>query len=487
MRTHDRGVLRPGRLRIFALSCLGMLLASCAGLPPALLTPSAAVLPSRAPSAPTLPTEGTTATIGATSASSPSPTYDVSSISTWAPSPPEDCPPIQSDAVLSVESERRLSEPVEQYLNDGGSPEQLLPRLKEHAEEVSPSVVLQDLTNDGVPEVVVRAYESLVFGCQDGAFVLLLKAGSEVVESTPSPWLDKVADMNANGMPDLVLAYEFYGAGADTTLSVEIYEWDGVAFQSLIAKEVIQPPLAQNGYGGQGVAYMRNGQPTLKDVDGNGTIELVMDGYAGGGLDALLNGGPDRSEFDVWMWNGVELIFQDVGFSAPAYRFEAVQDGDNASLVGAYDEAVSAYQAAIEDETLQGWNPARLGFDTLVGEGTPVPTFPPDDPNERPRLEACARFRMMLIELVLGQRDRAEEQLGILERDFAGQPSASPFVELSRIVWQGYRESQDMGAACSLASDYASSHPNEVLGPLGGNYYGFLNRDYEADDICPFH
>jgi hypothetical protein len=386
-----------------------------------------------------------------------------------------------------VEHEQRLAEPVEQYLNDGGSPGQLLPLLEEQVLDVAASVVWQDLTHDGMPEVVVRAYESLVFGCKDGQFILMLKAGSEVGEAMPASWFDQIADMNANGMPDLVLAYEFSGAGADTTLSVEIYEWDGLTFQSLIAKEVSEPPLAQNGYGDRGVANMRNGELTLTDVDANGTIELVMEGYVGGGLDAELNGGPQRSERDVWMWNGVEFVLQDASFEAPLYRYEAVQDGDGASLMSDYDKAMLAYQAAIEDETLLGWNPARLGFDPLVGEGTPVPIFPPDDPNERPRLEAYARFRMLLIELVRGRLDRAEDQLRILERDIDHESSAYPFVELSQMAWQAYQESEDIGVACSVAIDYGSSHPQDVLVPLGGTYYGWTNRDYEPEDICPFH
>jgi hypothetical protein len=385
-----------------------------------------------------------------------------------------------------VEYQQRLAEPVALYLNGGGSPEQLLSLLEAQSEDVPLSVVLRDLTNDGIPEVVVRAYESLVFVCQDGDFVLLLEGGRELGGSLPSPWLDEIADMNANGMPDLALAYEFSGAGADSTLSVEIYEWDGVAFRSLMTKEQREPPLAGAGYGYVGVAKMWNGEMALEDVDGNGTIELVMDGGLVGDIDALLDGGPQRSEIIVWMWNGIEFILQDFRFSEPVYRFEAVQDGDDASLMGDYDEARSAYRAAIEDDALQGWNPARLGFDPLVGAGTPEPTFPPDDPDEQPRLEAYARFRMMLVELLRGRVDMAENQVQILEERLAGRPAASPFVELARVAWQSYLDSQDIGVACSSAVAYATSHAEEIVAPLGTAYYGWLNRDRKPADICPF-
>jgi hypothetical protein len=385
-----------------------------------------------------------------------------------------------------VASEYRLAEPVGQFLNEGGSPALLLQLLQEQVFTVAPSVVSQDLTNDDIPEVIVRAYESLVFGCQNGRVILLLKAGREVEESVPAPWFDRIADVNANGMPDLVLAYEFLGAH-DSTLSVEIYEWDGVAFRTLIAKERTDVPFARNGYGERGVASMWNGNLELVDVDGNGTIEVVMEGGVGGGLDASLNGGPQRSERHVWMWNGTEFILQNVSFSAPSYRYQAIQDGDDASLVGDFDGAMSFYQAAIEDDDLQGWNPARLGFDSFVGEGTPVPTFPPVDPNERPRLEAYGRFRILLIELLRGRLDRAEDQLRDLRGGFDQQSFAYPFVEMSEIAWQAYLDSEDMAPACSLVIDYVSSHAEEVLVPLGSTYYGWLNRDYEPEDICPFH
>jgi hypothetical protein len=187
------------------------------------------------------------------------------------------------------------------------------------------------------------------------------------------------------------------------------------------------------------------------------------------------------------MWNGIEFILQNVSFSAPSYRFQAIQDGDDASLVGDFDRAMSFYQAAIEDDDLQGWNPARLGFESLVGERTPVPTFPPADPNERPRLEAYGRFRILLIELLRGRLVSAEDQLRILKGGFDRPSFTYPFVELSEIAWQAYFDSEHMGVACSLVIDFASSHQDEILVPLGSTYYGWLNRDYEPEDICPFH
>ena len=383
-------------------------------------------------------------------------------------------------------SEYRLEEPVGQFLNDGGSPGRLPQLLGEQGFTVAPSVVLQDLTNDGVPEVLVRAYESLVFACENGRFINRLPPSLQVGESVPAPWSDRIADMNANGMPDLVLAHEFWGAH-NYTLSVEIYEWDGATFRTLIADERTDAPFARNGYGERGVAAMYNGNLALVDVDANGTIELLLEGGLEGGLDAQLNGGPQRSERHIWMWNGLEFILQDVSFSPATYRYQAIQDGDDASLVGDFDGAMSSYKAAIEDADLEGWNPAWLGLDSLVGEGTPAPTFPPADPDERPRLEAYARFRMLLIELARGRLDEAENQLRILKAGFGQDSSAYPFVELSEIVWDAHLDTQGMGRACSLAIDYASAHEEQVLAPLGSTYYGFLNRDYDPQDICPFH
>jgi hypothetical protein len=34
--------------------------------------------------------------------------------------------------------------------------------------------------------------------------------------------------------------------------------------------------------------------------------------------------------------------------------------------------------------------------------------------------------------------------------------------------------------------DYALRHANEVLIPLGSSTYGYWNREYRPEDICPF-
>ena len=241
---------------------------------------------------------------------------------------------------------------------------------------IEPSVTLADLTNDGVPEVVVRAYESLVFMCQDGAFMLRLSAEGASGDM-PAPGGDKIADLNANGMPELVLADEFWGMH-DYTLMVKIYEWNGAEFQSLIPKEQSRAPSARNGYGELGYAAMWDGHFELVDVDGNGTTELVIEGGVGGGLDALLNGGPQRSERNTWMWNGTQFIFTDVSFSAPEYRFQAIQDGDDASLTGEFDRAIRAYRASIEDDHLNGWNPRQAWFRPTCSARNPRSCTPSD-------------------------------------------------------------------------------------------------------------
>ena len=61
-----------------------------------------------------------------------------------------------------------------------------------------------------------------------------------------------------------------------------------------------------------------------------------------------------------------------------------------------------------------------------------------------------------------------------------------PYAQLATAFWEEYAASADVAAACAQAVEYASAHADEILTPLGSAFYGYSNRDYAAQDVCPF-
>lgn len=173
---------------------------------------------------------------------------------------------------------------IRQFLNDGGSVANLEKVLNWHksiqhgyASGSQSSLVLhQDLTGDSVPDVLIMSKSSFryypphtsltFFSCSDGRYEggsLLSIEGDIDCCSDQGPW--SMQDMNGNGLPEIILSY----LESNTGLHIQILEWDGHQMISLIEN----PGNAIHLAPGDG---QLGGDGRLADVDGNGTLELLV-------------------------------------------------------------------------------------------------------------------------------------------------------------------------------------------------------------------
>src|SRR5262245_3692473 len=94
----------------------------------------------------------------------------------------------------------------------------------------------------------------------------------------------------------------------------------------------------------------------LRDLDGDGIAELIWTGEVSpewhGDYWAFY---PQRLATHVFRWDGVNYTAQLVEYSAPQFRFQAVQDGDMYSKAGFYEKALESYQLAITSDRLKWW------------------------------------------------------------------------------------------------------------------------------------
>ncbi len=333
-------------------------------------------------------------------------------------------------------------------------------------------VLKVDVTGDGVPEVLVDAYDNqqetpqrfFIFGCQAGAYRALATLTSR--DSGQRYDFPLIEDMNRDGLPEIVVAYRS-GRAPNVYLTVLIFEWDGHDFTNLMAAD----------------DTLVNATYEVRDVDHDGTLGLVMSGGQMVSPDGSLIP-PTRETVQTWAWNRQKFVRTSVeeGFAAPVYRFQAVREGDAAARAGELGLALALYDQAIMDETLLPWNPAWLQM-AVAGLGTPAAPSP--DPEERPRLETYTRYRIGVTYAVQGFTQEAEVEFTLLQNSVPS-PSGRPYAQLAEAFWQEYRIRQDIGAACSRAIEYARAHPDEILVPLGSRFYGSSYPDYAPEDICPF-
>ncbi len=372
------------------------------------------------------------------------------------------------------------------YLNNVGSATGLQAALSDlalldGAWIARPQVETIDVTGNKLPDVVVELtfYEEgqysegalIVFMCQDGQFVsqILGSFAGQVLSSNDPDGIRAVRDMNMDGIPEIVHSYiSIAGTHAYFIREFHIFAWDGQKFVDYIE---VDPEGS--------VAYADSGDGVIRDTDGDGTLELVL---AMAISEAYPDLGPQRARSDIWAWNGYTFTLNRWEYTAPEFRIHAIWDGDDASIFGDHDKALAFYQQAVFDEELFGWSQGRLWPDREYG-GSPTPT---SDPDERPRLNAYGRYRILLLHAVRGFHAEAQIVYDTLQEKFPEGAVGHPYAELATIFWDEYNESRDVGLACDMAANYAADHSYEILTFLGRDFYGAGQREYDPEDICPF-
>ena len=416
-------------------------------------------------------------------------------IPTSSPTPrgPVVCPPPGRGTQLSADDD-----PIEfeaqmlDFLNAGGSPRDLesqlndlVPESDDAAQPVRAQLTEVDLTGDGVHELLWQLevpgdawrQSILVFGCGTTQYELLFEDGGLVIE--PVDWMRVMAvgDLNADGRVELAYREGHYGASVNYVELFSIIAWDGAMFRQLILSE--DCPNCSSAMGGNAGEH----ESRFDDVDGDGIQELLIRWGIGSGY-SLCGAGPLRELTDIWRWDDQHYVLEREDPDPPTYRFEAVEDGDSLTRNGFLEEAVESYQRAIFDDSLKPgspyyWMPAEPNYCW----GAPVP---PPDLEERARLEAYSRYRLLLVKLALGQDDAAEVIYNTLQERFPQARPGHPYAEMAQVFWTRLTATADIGAACDSAIEFAEAQSDAILDPLGRAQYGDAHPPPKPEDTCPF-
>jgi len=450
------------------------------------LTPRQSPISSPAKPSTLTPTARASATASHTPNPTSAPPISPSPTPSRTPFAPGQCPQTSQPAPTLTPNELQApswqiefyEEQLLSYLNTVGSAAALGDNLNRRqyvdGAKVRAHVQTTDLTGDGFPEVLVSliSFEGspgaaipvvFVFDCDDYSFHTLFRDyyGGETPGFREGDGLRALRDLNGDGIRDVLLsAILVSGTGGDYHRVFRILEWDGSTFRDLI-------PLIPCC--GATAATSENADHAIRDTDGDGILELILTQSI-----PPWDGVPVRVRTDTWAWGGTEYSLRSWEHTPPLFRYQAVQDGDDASRFGEYDRAIRSYQQAIFDEKLLGWTTGFF-YDPLN------PTPPPTNLDERPRLEAYSRYRILLIHVVESRLDEAEIVYSTLQQKFPVGSLGFPYAAMATAFWEAYQAGAGITQACASAISYAQDHESEVLSwPL----YIF---DNEPADLCPFH
>ena len=430
----------------------------------------------------------------------PTPIYDPAQWATASPSTPPACPGVDPGLPLPAQlvgaladfpggyPPPDLSNLVVSSLNQGGIPDTFLQTA--HPADPEPAL-MQDLTNDGQPEILLKTGALSILGCDPGGSRGYTVMGQfmDDIDLVP-PHILAIQDLNRDGFPELLLTSRAFG-GFSTTDLLQICSWDGQEFSSVA---VLHPTYPYYNLGDLdfleiqgrlwGITY-HAGSVNVLDDDRNGTVEFIINSGIPGHPD-LIASGPWRRAQDVFTWNGEAYVLLHSDIDPPIYRFQALHDADQAALWGEYERALALYQDVIFSDLLLGWSPElyeQQAYSFFV-DSTPTPFPVPAE--EYYHLAAYARFRILVLHALHGyDRDGQIVFDTLVEKFPEGQPGHASVV-LAEAFWPVYLATHDVGQACTQALQAVGDDAEDILYWLDGDFHGIQAPDYQRIDLCPF-
>lgn len=423
------------------------------------------------------PTESPTAIL-------PTPTFNVRAIQTMTPAPAAKCPPatpvdkpdvkfLEIDNV--AENNQSLEKNMLTFLNSFGATA-FRSGLQTSKNAYKLRITFQDLTGDGVQEILIPGLTLYIFGCTEGQYQSLFRWKSSGL--LPAA-VEGIKDTNRDGLPELTLLLNAFSHGGRM---YGVYEWDGQKFVSLLPLQKADDPDSGT------VSTEANGKIHYADVNRDAMQELIVD--SGLPDKKLSNGLPMRNKTIYYQWNGSNYAPTSYKYSPPEFRFQAVQDGDLATTQEDYPAAMAFYQQVLLTNSLKAYSPEIAKYLKTVAfttrePGTPAPKLPAADKDEAVKLAAYAYYRMVILHTKLEQLDAAKTKYTSLQTKFLAESPGKPYAEMAAAFGDAYEKSQDIATACTAAIAYASLHP-EILTVLGDEYHGEQSHSYTVLDVCPF-
>jgi len=306
------------------------------------------------------------------------------------------------------------------------------------------------LYDRSMPDVGFGAAGDLWVVNGNGAIFRYYTAPSSDIFEFLAPRIVALADMTGDGRPELITNAPMCGAHT----CYDNYRIIGSAGGPLTDLLSVQPP--PEGITGPPAISMSYADVRLDDVDADGLVEFLVRGGTIGSAGA----GIVRPRTEVWGWDGLAVTMSETILDPTTYRHHILYEANDLMAAGDLDGALALYEAAINDPALR-----NDGF-------APAPEQTYAD------ISAFAAFRLILIDLLQGNMERAGGRLAWLEATYPGSAAAGAAASLV----SGWSGPENAAALCEgiEATLAAAGNPAGALADMG---YG--NPGLGAADFCP--
>lgn len=284
----------------------------------------------------------------------------------------------------------------------------------------------------------------------DGVLFRYYAAPSNDIYEFLAPTVTGLTDMTGDGLPELITDAPICGASTCTNNYRIIGPKDGQMVDLVIA-----PPVTDSAQPGP-IISVTYADTRVEDIDTDGLPELLVHGGTLGSAGA----GIVRSRTEVWGWDGAAIMRTDVILDPSNYRHHILYEANDLMASGDLARALPLYEAVINDGSLRDDGYA----------------YPPEQVHADS--SAFAAFRLILIDRLIGDSERAAGRLAWLLATYPDSAAASAADRLIR-EWGVYGNSV---ALCEQIESGLSELENPT-GALADMGYG--NPSLGAADFCP--
>jgi hypothetical protein len=416
---------------------------------------------------------------------------------TLTPGPVEECPaPTHADAEIPfTENPLEYESPILNYLRANGDLAGAMPQItslgrmsSEKFDANEAFLMVADVTGDSIDEYILMVIQMMapeknqnprsprhemvlfIFGCRALDYALHYSTITESdylaysdgsLDASKTPII--IVDVNADGIMEVFYQYGFFFS-PDSFRFFDVLEWDIGSFHSLITEHgaIINPV----------------NDPILEDIDGNGTLEILLTEDRSRWSNEC-DAGSVRDSTDILMWDGEYYQFMWTDPGVPEYRFQAAFDGDYYVTVGLFDRAESQYLQALNDPDLEPflWKDWAGNFGIFCAAD-----WFPSEPNEPLYIRAYTRLRLLELYVYMGKMEEGEAVWQYVIGHKA-TITENAYASLVQAFWETYQAGDNIGAACNLVSEMAVDMHEELFSWM---VYGYQNTGPAADTICPF-
>lgn len=265
-----------------------------------------------------------------------------------------------------------------------------------------------------------------------------------------APTIIGITDLTGDGLPELITDAPVCGANT----CFNNYRVAGLKDGGVV--DLVLPRPADDGTTPGPVISMSYADTRIEDIDADGLPEIVVHGGTTGSAGA----GVVRPRTEVWGWDGSAVSLTETILDPTAYRHHVLYEANNLMAAGDLTGAVALYETVINDNALRD-----DGY-----------SYPPEQ--VRADISAFAAFRLILIDRLIGDSERAAGRLAWLLATYPDSPVAGAADTLIR-EWGTAANAAEL---CDRVEGglAAFENPTGALADMG-----FGNPSLGAADLCP--